>query len=83
MTSNRGAGFSSVPNKKFDPMNRSGGSTLGSNAVLSKKADATAEEQARDLEKKVHELIEETAALCAKGDFATGGARGAGGGEGG
>ncbi len=70
MTSNRGAGFTSAPNKKFDPLNRSMGSTLGSStgSALAKKGDATSEEQARDMERKVHELLEESAILCSKGD---------------
>lgn len=70
MTSNRGAGFTSAPNKKFDPLNRSMGSTLGSStgSALAKKGDATSEEQARDMERKVHELLEESAILGSKGD---------------
>ena len=70
MTSNRGAGFSSVPNRKFDPLGQSRGAAGG--AVLTKKTDATSEEQAREMEKKVHELLEESALLCFKGDPANG-----------
>lgn len=79
MTSNRGAGFTSAPNRKFDPLSRSGGGALGANGgMLAKKADATAEEQAKDMERKVHALLEESAALAVKGDAANGGCAGQG-----
>ncbi|KAG2490865.1 hypothetical protein HYH03_010783 [Edaphochlamys debaryana] len=72
MTSNRGAGFTSAPNKKFDPLNRSMGSTLGSSAagalLAAKKGDTTPEEQARAMEKTVHELLEKSAADAVKSD---------------
>uniref|UniRef100_A0A7S0WZJ3 Uncharacterized protein n=1 Tax=Chlamydomonas leiostraca TaxID=1034604 RepID=A0A7S0WZJ3_9CHLO len=71
MTSNRGAGFSSVPNKKFDPLSqvRGGG---GTGAQLLKKGDASADEQAKELEKKVHECLEASAAAAYTGDVAEG-----------
>ncbi|EFJ48487.1 hypothetical protein VOLCADRAFT_101916 [Volvox carteri f. nagariensis] len=73
MTSNRGAGFTSAPNKKFDPLNRSMGTTLGSTGgatiLATRKGDVTPEEQARNLEKTVHELLEKSAADCVKGDM--------------
>lgn len=72
MTSNRGAGFSSAPNKKFDPLNQGkSGMSMGS-TMLNKAKDATPEEQAKDMDKKVHELLEESANLCAAGDYQTG-----------
>lgn len=52
------------------PACRSGAAASG---VLAKKADATAEEQARDMEKKVHALIEESAKLQQKADTNAGG----------
>lgn len=69
MTSNRGAGFSSVPNKKFDPLNQSRGG--GGGAMLQKKTDASEEEQTKDMEKKVHLLLEESSAAAVKGDANT------------
>lgn len=76
MTSNRGAGFTSAPNKKFDPLNRSMGSTLGatggSTILATRKGEVTPEEQARTLEKTVHDLLEKSAADCVKGDMSSG-----------
>nr|AAG37228.1 intraflagellar transport particle protein IFT88 [Chlamydomonas reinhardtii] len=73
MTSNRGAGFTSAPNKKFDPLNRSMGSTLGSSGggamLVARKGDTSPEEQARGMEKTVHELLEKSAADAAKNDI--------------
>jgi intraflagellar transport protein 88 len=76
MTSNRGAGFTSAPNKRFDPLNRSTGSALGGsgggNLLIARKADSTPEEQARALEKAVHELLEKSAVDAVKGDMNAG-----------
>ena len=73
MTSNRGAGFSSSP-KKFDPMNQSRAS-VASSVNLSKRNDASPEEQARDMEKRVHELLEQSASLLAEANNSAGSAR--------
>ncbi len=69
MTSVRGAGFTSVPNRKFDPMNQ--GPSKGG-ASLMKKADVSVEEQAKDMEKKVHEILEQSALLTSKEEHAQG-----------
>ncbi|GFH15488.1 uncharacterized protein HaLaN_11724, partial [Haematococcus lacustris] len=67
MTSNRGAGFTSVPNKKFDPLSQTRASTgAGAKAQLLQKADSSLEEQAKELERKVHELLELSAATLNK-----------------
>ncbi|KAL6751897.1 hypothetical protein V8C86DRAFT_2529579 [Haematococcus lacustris] len=72
MTSNRGAGFTSVPNKKFDPLSQTRASTgAGAKAQLLQKADSSLEEQAKELERKVHELLELSAATLNKGDAPT------------
>ena len=67
MTSVKGAGFTSKPNK-FDPLNQ----TRKDVAALLKKTDASPEEQAKDLEKKVHEILEQSALLTKKEDYAAG-----------
>ena len=77
MTSNRGAGFTSAPRGKFDPLNQGkallGGSTAaGAFSLLGKKAEASPEEVARDLERKVHELMEESARLVIANDAQAG-----------
>ncbi len=41
-------------------------------AALLKKTDASPEEQAKDLEKKVHEILEQSALMTKKEDFAGG-----------
>ncbi|KXZ54825.1 hypothetical protein GPECTOR_4g896 [Gonium pectorale] len=73
MTSNRGAGFTSAPNKKFDPLNRSMGTTLGSSnagsLLATRKGETSPEDQARSLEKTVHDLLEKSAADAVKGDI--------------
>ncbi len=43
-----------------------------SGATLLKKAEASTEEQAKDMEKKVHELLEQSALLTSKADHAAG-----------
>jgi len=61
MTSNRSAGYSSVPktgNKAggvFDPMNQGSGSVA---KPLEKKTELSAEEQLREMEKEIHRLVE-------------------------
>lgn len=47
---------------------RAGATTAG---LLAKKADTTPDEQTKDMEKKVHALIEESAKLQQKGDTNT------------
>ncbi len=75
MTSNKGAGFSSGPPRgKFDPL-KQGASPLSGGAGgpgARKEGGPSLEEQARDLERKVHELLEGSAELCAKGDAQAG-----------
>ena len=44
----------------------------GSGASLLKKADASVEEQAKDMEKKVHEILEQSALLTQKEEHAMG-----------
>ena len=44
----------------------------GSGATLLKKADASVEEQAKDMEKKVHEILEQSALLTHKEEHAMG-----------
>ena len=74
MTSNRGAGFSSAPRGKFDPLGAAGrpalaGATAASaSSLLPKKGEASPEESARDMERRVHALLEESAAAHAQGD---------------
>jgi hypothetical protein len=79
MTSNRGAGFSSSPRSgggsKFDPLGGPGRSPLapgggagGPGGLLQKKGGASPEEAARDMERRVHALLEESAAAHAGGD---------------
>jgi hypothetical protein len=48
----------------------------GTGAVLLKKTDASEEEQTKDMEKKVHALLEESAICAHKGDVVTGAAAG-------
>lgn len=73
MTSNRGAGFTSTPKGKFDPFNQGRGPLTGTtSSLLAKKSEASPEEVARDMERKVHELLEESAALSHKGDHQAG-----------
>lgn len=76
MTSNKGAGFSSAPNRKFDPMSKNGpgGGGGGGGALnnLQRKSDANVEEQTKELERKVHQLLELSASLCADGDTGKG-----------
>ncbi|MEW5306044.1 MAG: hypothetical protein WDW36_008545 [Sanguina aurantia] len=71
MTSNKGAGFSSAPTKRFDPMSRTAASAAASGA-LQRKSDADVEEQSKELEQKVHQLLEQSASLCADGNTDTG-----------
>lgn len=78
MTSNRGAGFSSSPQRsRFDPLGQAAGASAGglaSSGLLAggRRQDASVEEQARALEKQVHALLEESAACCARGEQAMG-----------
>ena len=67
MTSNQGAGYSSAPQKRFDPMQGAGAGRT-STAVLQKKSESSPEEACKDLELKVHALLEESAAEAAKKD---------------
>lgn len=69
MTSNRGAGFSSNPRGRFDPLSQ-GKSALGSgtgSSLLPKKQEPSSEEVARGLEEKVHELLEASVLLVKDG----------------
>eukprot|EP00879_Flechtneria_rotunda_P033113 GHRR01036646.1.p1 GENE.GHRR01036646.1~~GHRR01036646.1.p1 ORF type:complete len:203 (+),score=93.69 GHRR01036646.1:559-1167(+) len=72
MSSNRGAGFSSNPRGRFDPFGQAGKSPLGagssSSSLLPKKQEPSAEEIARGLEKKVHELLESSVLLAQQGN---------------
>ena len=52
-----------------DPLNQG---RKESGAALLKKTDASPEEQAKDLEKKVHEILEQSAMLTKKEDYAAG-----------
>lgn len=66
MTSNRGAGYSSLgPRAGSAGRSALGGSAAG--AMLRKSEAITPAEQARDLERRVHQLLEESAALTASG----------------
>jgi hypothetical protein len=86
MTSNRGAGFSSAPRAgsagRFDPLGAGagrsplaagGGGGGGGAAGGGKKAEASPEEAARDMERRVHALLEESAAAHARGEEQQGG----------
>ncbi|KIZ01185.1 putative Intraflagellar transport protein [Monoraphidium neglectum] len=71
MTSNRGAGFSSAPRAKFDPLGGPGRSALAANgpsSLLPRKGKASPEEAARDMERRVHALLEDSAAAHARGE---------------
>eukprot|EP00199_Chlamydomonas_sp_CCMP681_P001067 CAMPEP_0119114344 /NCGR_PEP_ID=MMETSP1180-20130426/47219_1 /TAXON_ID=3052 ORGANISM="Chlamydomonas cf sp, Strain CCMP681" /NCGR_SAMPLE_ID=MMETSP1180 /ASSEMBLY_ACC=CAM_ASM_000741 /LENGTH=751 /DNA_ID=CAMNT_0007102849 /DNA_START=106 /DNA_END=2357 /DNA_ORIENTATION=- len=72
MTSNRGAGFSSQPNKKFDPLSQTRSAAGGMLGSLLKKGDVSPEEQARDFERRVHTLLEASAVTAHGGDLAGG-----------
>mmetsp|Transcript_14856 Transcript_14856/g.26287 ORF Transcript_14856/g.26287 Transcript_14856/m.26287 type:complete len:772 (-) Transcript_14856:118-2433(-) len=66
MTSNQGAGYSSAkPRGRFDPLQ---GGVQSSVAALQKKADSSPEEHCKDMERKVHILLEESAIAAAGGD---------------
>jgi len=59
MTSVSGAGFKSTSNNRnFDPLNQN---SRGSPVSLAEKADNSAEDLAKEMEKQVHRLIEESA----------------------
>lgn len=84
MTSNRGAGFSSAP-RKFDPLGGAPGRSPllaapggAPGSLLPKKAEASNEEVARDMERRVHALLEESALAHAGGDSQQGAARSTG-----
>lgn len=49
-----------------------GGASGGSGAGLLKKGEASPEEQAKELEKRVHEVLEASAAAVSKGDVVAG-----------
>jgi len=67
MTSNQGAGYSSAPARgRFDPMQ--GAARSGGAAALQKKSDSSPEEHCKDMERKVHVLLEESAIAAAGGD---------------
>eukprot|EP00200_Dunaliella_tertiolecta_P002646 CAMPEP_0202352668 /NCGR_PEP_ID=MMETSP1126-20121109/8762_1 /ASSEMBLY_ACC=CAM_ASM_000457 /TAXON_ID=3047 /ORGANISM="Dunaliella tertiolecta, Strain CCMP1320" /LENGTH=799 /DNA_ID=CAMNT_0048944913 /DNA_START=62 /DNA_END=2461 /DNA_ORIENTATION=+ len=74
MTSHRGAGFSSAPNKKWDPLSQHAGKSGGGLAgkTLDRKGEISAEETAKEIEEKVHQLLEESAVAACSGDQTTG-----------
>jgi len=65
MTSVKGAGYSSHQ-RKYDSLNNANKATGGSK--LLKKENGSPEEQANEMEKKVHLLLEESAILTSKAD---------------
>mmetsp|Transcript_17885 Transcript_17885/g.50068 ORF Transcript_17885/g.50068 Transcript_17885/m.50068 type:complete len:786 (+) Transcript_17885:210-2567(+) len=67
MTSNQGAGYSSTPPRnRFDPMQ--GGTVRSSTSMLQKKSESSQEEAFKDLEVKVHVLLEESAQAANSND---------------
>uniref|UniRef100_A0A383VFE7 Uncharacterized protein n=1 Tax=Tetradesmus obliquus TaxID=3088 RepID=A0A383VFE7_TETOB len=71
MTSNRGAGFSSNPKGRFDPFgqaNKGMASAGGSSSLLPRKQAASTEEVAREMDKKVHEVLEASVLLSQQKD---------------
>ncbi|GMH37313.1 hypothetical protein BSKO_05186 [Bryopsis sp. KO-2023] len=69
MTSNKGAGFTSAPRNVFDPLQQAGFGGVGHAPAL-KSSEPSPEDQARDIEKKVHELLEESAKQAEIGEYA-------------
>ncbi|KAK9806351.1 hypothetical protein WJX72_011075 [[Myrmecia] bisecta] len=65
MTSNKGAGYSSAPKGRFDPLNQASRSPA---QPLAKKTELSPEEQCKAAERKVHVLLEESAEAYVKGD---------------
>jgi len=68
MTSVKAAGYSSQPMKgsgRFDPFNQSSHQAPS----LQKKADATVEEECKDTERQVHEMLEDSTKLCKVGEY--------------
>ena len=63
MTSVSGAGYTKPGAKSFDPLNQ-----RGSAPALAEKSDNSPEDLAREMEKAVHKLIEQSADAAAKGD---------------
>jgi len=69
MTSVKAAGYSSQPMKgtgRFDPFNQS---ISGPVQPLQKKAEATPEEECKETERQVNELLEESCLLSTKGEY--------------
>jgi hypothetical protein len=75
MTSNRGAGFSSAPRTagKFDPLGVGRSALAPASGLLAQKGEASPEQVARDMEKRVHALLEESAAAHGRGEQQLGG----------
>lgn len=68
MTSNQGAGYSSSqPRRGFNP-GVQGGGVRSSTAILQKKSESSPQEACRDLERKVHVLLEESAQAMVSND---------------